>query len=137
MIIPDLVSAVASTGLSGRQVTCSTNELAIMQPPSGQTCGQYLQSYADTAMGAIYNPSATSDCEFCSVQNADQFLASVAISYSTRWRDYGIGFAYIVFNIFMAVLLYYLFRVRKGSGKTFAERIQPFTRAFRRENKGE
>jgi ATP-binding cassette subfamily G (WHITE) protein 2 (PDR) len=119
----DLVSAIAATGLSGRKVTCSTNELAVMQPPRGMTCGDYLQPYAKVAGGSIYNPSATSNCHYCPMSNADQFLGSVAISYSTRWRNYGIGFAYIVFNIFMAVVLYYLIRVRKGSGKAMSERL--------------
>jgi len=125
-----LVSAIASTGLSGRTVKCSTTELAIMQPNAGQTCGDYLQPYADLAKGSIYNPQATADCEYCAAQNADQFLASVAISYSTRWRDYGIGFAYIVFNIFMAVLLYWFFRVRKSSGKGLGERFSHMVPPF-------
>jgi len=81
-----------------------------------------------------------SNCEYCSISNADQFLESVAISYTTRWRDYGIGFAYIVFNIFMAVLLYYLIRVRKGSGKGVGERFAPLLGLFKKdaskENKG-
>jgi ATP-binding cassette subfamily G (WHITE) protein 2 (PDR) len=128
----DMVSAIASSGLSGRQVTCSTTEMAIMQPPSGQTCGQYLQTYADEAMGAIYNPNATSDCEFCPARDADQFLKSVSISYSTEWRDYGIGFAYIFFNIFMAVVLYYMFRVRKSSGKSMGARFAPLVKIFNR-----
>jgi ATP-binding cassette subfamily G (WHITE) protein 2 (PDR) len=115
-----------------------------MQPDAGQTCGEYLSSYVSTlpvaARGSIYNPSATSDCQYCSVANADQFLASVSISYTTRWRDYGIGFSYIVFNISMAVLLYYLIRVRRGSGKGLGERLSPLLALFRKdaskENKG-
>jgi ATP-binding cassette, subfamily G (WHITE), member 2, PDR len=122
-ISPDLVSAIASTGVSGRSVVCAANELAVMQPPAGQTCGEYLGGYASVAMGSIYNPNATSDCQYCPIRNADEYLAASSITYSTRWRNYGIGFAYIAFNIFAAVLLYYLFRVRKSSGKGFAERF--------------
>ncbi|TVY15202.1 ZEB2-regulated ABC transporter 1 [Lachnellula arida] len=113
-----LVSAIASTGLSGKTVHCSNNELAIMQPLAGQTCGDYLTPYAKLAGGTIYNKDARADCQYCSISTSDQFLNSVSISYNTRWRDYGIGWAYIVFNIFTAVLLYYLIRVRKGSGKS-------------------
>lgn len=128
-----LVSAIASTGLSGRQVKCSSNELAIMQPIQGMTCGDYLNSYANLSGGQVVNPLATSNCEFCSLRNADQFLKSVSISYTTRWRNYGIGFAYIFFNIFMAVMLYYLIRVRKGSGKGIGERIAPILRIFKKD----
>lgn len=111
-----------------------------MQPPSGISCGEYLTPYANVTGGRIYNPSATANCQYCTVSNADQFLTSVAIKYTTRWRDYGIGFAYIVFNIFMAVLLYYLIRVRKGSGKSMAEKFAPILGLFKKdpkENKGE
>jgi ATP-binding cassette subfamily G (WHITE) protein 2 (PDR) len=129
----DLVSAIASTGLSGRQVICSQNELAVMQPPAGSTCGAYLSPYASAAGGRIYNPDATSNCQYCSASNADQFLESVAISYSTRWRDYGIGFAFIGFNIGMAVLLYYVVRVRKGSGRGVGERLGMVLGLFRKD----
>lgn len=128
----DLVSAIASTGLSGRQVICSDNELAVMQPPAGDTCGSYLQSYATAAGGSIYNPEAMADCQYCSSSNADQFLSSVAISYTTRWRDYGIVFVYIFFNIFMAVLLYYLIRVRKSSGKSLKEKFGALGALFKK-----
>ena len=112
-----------------------------MQPRAGETCGVYLADYAAVGGGRIYNPDATSDCQYCTASNADQFLQSVAISYTTRWRDYGIGFAFIGFNICMAVLLYYLIRVRKGSGKSMAEKLSPVLGLFKKdpkkENKGE
>lgn len=64
------------------------------------------------------------------------------MSYSTRWRNYGLGFAYIVFNICAAVLLYYLLRVRKWGG--VRERLAPVLGLFKRkkedkrkESKGE
>ncbi|OWP01031.1 hypothetical protein B2J93_6505 [Marssonina coronariae] len=113
-----LVSAISSTGLSGRPVQCSSNEIAVMQPPPNTSCGAYLSGYASASGGALYNPSATADCQFCTATVADQFLTQVAISYRTRWRDYGIGFAFIVFNICAAVFLYYFFRVRKAEGKS-------------------
>ncbi|KAH6669801.1 putative ABC transporter CDR4 [Halenospora varia] len=136
-----LVAAIASTGLAGREVQCSSREIIIVQPPTGRTCGDYLNSYAKLSGGAIYNPTANADCQLCSLTNTDQFLGSVSITYGTRWRDYGIGFAFIFFNIFMAVLLYYLIRVRKGSGKGIGERLAPILGLFKKhpkkENKGE
>jgi ATP-binding cassette subfamily G (WHITE) protein 2 (PDR) len=97
--------------LAGRQVYCSDREISVFEPPAGQTCGAYLSNYATAAGGVIQNPGATSACEYCSLSNSDQFLASVSISYSDRWRNFGILFAFIAFNIFMAVLTYWLFRV--------------------------
>lgn len=63
------------------------------------------------------NPSATANCEYCPVTNADQLLAAFRIYWNDRWRNFGIFWTYIVFDIFMAVLLYNLFRVRKASAR--------------------
>jgi ATP-binding cassette subfamily G (WHITE) protein 2 (PDR) len=104
-----------------------------MQPTAGKSCGEYLGAFQRVAMGSIYNPNDTSDCQYCPLANSDQYLASVSISYTTRWRNYGIGFSYIVFNIFMAAVLYYLFRVRKGSGKGMGERLQPLLGLFKKD----
>ncbi len=108
-----LVNGIAATGVHGRNVVCAANELSRFDPPIGQTCQAYLADYLKTAPGQLMNPMATSQCEYCPLSTADQFLASVALSWSTRWRNYGIGFAYIIFNIVVAILLYYTFRVSK------------------------
>jgi ATP-binding cassette subfamily G (WHITE) protein 2 (PDR) len=105
------IGGLVATMLAGRQVYCSDRELSVFDPPNGSTCGAYLQEYASLAGGTIQNPSATSSCEYCSLSNSNQFLASASISYGDRWRNFGILFAFILFNVFIAVLTYYLFRV--------------------------
>ena len=95
-----MISGWAGTGLTGRLVECARNELAVFDPPSGQTCRQYLADYfAAGAPGQLLNPSATSGCEYCPLTSADQFLAATNVYASQRWRNFGIGFAYIVFNV--------------------------------------
>jgi ATP-binding cassette subfamily G (WHITE) protein 2 (PDR) len=107
------VGGMAGTQVHNRQVVCSTSELSIFNPPSGQTCMQYLQKYATAAGGQILNPEATSDCNYCPLTVADQSLAGSGIFYSQRWRNFGIMWAFIAFNIFMAVTMYYLMRVKR------------------------
>ncbi|KAJ5334695.1 hypothetical protein N7452_007098 [Penicillium brevicompactum] len=107
------IGGMAAAQLHGRQVECSHSELSIFNPPSGQTCMQYLQKYADAAGGRIMNGNATSDCEYCPLAVADQSLASFGINYDDRWRNFGIMWAFIAFNIFMAVIMYYLVRVKR------------------------
>ena len=117
-----LVSGWAAIGLRGRVVHCARQELAIFDPPSGQTCGEYLQRYLNNgAPGSLYNPQATSSCEYCPLKSANQFLAGSSIYPDQAWRDFGIGWSYVVFNIFAAVALYYLFRVRKVSINSLAK----------------
>ncbi|KAJ6624079.1 ABC-2 type transporter-domain-containing protein [Mycena sp. CBHHK59/15] len=86
------------------------------EPPSGQTCGQYLATYIANAGGYLTNPDASSACEFCSTATTDQFLgASFNIFYSHHWRDAGLMFAYIGFNILGLYALTYFFRIRTTS----------------------
>ena len=118
------VGGMASTQLHNRQVVCSAAELAIFDPPSGQTCGQYLMKYATVAGGKLLNPEATSDCSYCSLQVADQYLATTNIFYSERWRNFGIMWAFIIFNIFIATIMYYLVRVKRWNSADLKESVK-------------
>ncbi|KAL6811883.1 ABC-2 type transporter domain-containing protein [Trichoderma camerunense] len=113
------VAGIVATELHGRQIICSQSELSIFNPPSGQTCGEYLAPFLQQAPGQLQNPSSTSNCAYCQLSNADQYLAGSEIFWSDRWRNYGIVWAYIVFNIFTAITLYYLFRVKKWNNLHF------------------
>ncbi|PGH12263.1 hypothetical protein AJ80_06777 [Polytolypa hystricis UAMH7299] len=113
------IGGLAAIGLHDRRVECAENEFAKFDPPAGSTCGQYLSRYLDAgAPGRLYNPTATSQCRYCPLQNGDQFLAGSEIHWGDRWRNFGLGWAYILFNIGAAVVLYYLLRVRKSKPKS-------------------
>lgn len=111
------IGGIVSTVLHGRPVECAERETSIFNPPSGQTCAEYLEPMLSTASGVLQNPSDSEACRYCTIRNADEFLAVSNIYYSERWRNYGIFWAFIGFNMFVAVLTYYLFRVKKWSRK--------------------
>lgn len=115
------ISSLVSTMLHGRNIVCSASETSTFNPPAGQTCQAYLADYLRTAPGTLQNPNDTSNCRYCSLRTSDQLLAGSNVTYGTRWRDFGIVWAYVFFNIFVAVLTYYFFRVKKwnkGTGKS-------------------
>lgn len=115
------ISGIVATMLHGRVVTCSSTETAVFNPPQGTTCGEYLAPFTASAPGLLQNPDDTSGCRYCPFTVADQYLAGSKIFWSDRWRNYGIVWAFILFDIFMAVTLYYVFRVKKwntGSKKS-------------------
>ena len=112
-----IVSALSGAALHGRPVVCAQNELVVFQPPGGQTCGTYLADFLATAPGQLLDPAAMQDCSYCSLSNADEFLAGYDVSYHARWRNFGIVWGFIVFNIFMTFTLYYLFRVKTWKRK--------------------
>lgn len=106
------VSGIVATIVHGRPVECSATELSTFDPPANQTCQQYLELYLERSPGTLLNPKALSNCQLCGLTTADQFVSQSKINWEDRWRNWGIGWVYIVFNIAVAVLLYYLFRVR-------------------------
>ena len=106
-----------SAGVANTKLICSSVELAIFNPPSGQTCGEYMSDYISSKGGAVYNPNATYACEFCSATSTNTFLQAVFISYSDRWRNFGLMWVYIIANIFGCILIYWLARVPKQRSK--------------------
>jgi ATP-binding cassette, subfamily G (WHITE), member 2, PDR len=70
-----LIAGMTGNGLDGRAVECSSSELSVFNPPSGMTCGSYLQQYLEVAPGKLYDYNATTNCQYCALQSADQVLA--------------------------------------------------------------
>ncbi|KAI8989100.1 pleiotropic drug resistance ABC transporter [Trametes punicea] len=111
-----LIEALLGQALGKMPIQCSPVELVTIQPPLGQTCSQYLNSYISLAGGYITNPDATSGCQYCSFSTTDAFLGtSFNIFYSHHWRDLGIFAAFICFNVFCIYSFTYIFRVRSGN----------------------
>ncbi|KAK6214927.1 ABC transporter cdr4 [Colletotrichum tabaci] len=112
-----LVSAILSTGLANSQVTCSSNEYIHFNPPANETCEDYMSNYIGAMGGYLEDPTARTDCSFCSIENTNAFLTSISSNFDNRWRDFGIGMVYIFVNIFAALGLYWLLRMPKGRKK--------------------
>lgn len=72
-----------------------------------------MQNYTAAAGGYLLDNNATTDCNFCSLSDTNSFLAQVNVYYKDRWRNFGIMWVYIIFNVCGAILLYYLARVPK------------------------
>ena len=128
-----LVSSMLSVGVANTNVVCADYELMRMDPPNSQTCGEYLGPYIRAAGGYIDEPNATSNCGLCPIDDTNVFLASVSSYYSERWRNFGIMWAYVIFNIVAAVFIYWWARVPKNkktkglnnqTGKSKAESVK-------------
>ncbi|RYP42698.1 hypothetical protein DL767_000067 [Monosporascus sp. MG133] len=111
-----LVSGVMSASIYGSEVVCAPNEELQMVPPMNLTCGEFLGPYASATGGQMLNPTATDVCRYCPLSSTSQFLANFNIDYADRWRNFGLLWVYIGFNVAAAVVIYWLFRVPKGVG---------------------
>ncbi|KAL8949372.1 MAG: hypothetical protein Q9222_004508 [Ikaeria aurantiellina] len=133
-----LVNGMLATGLANSKVTCADIEYLTFNPRNGETCGQYMQDFSNLNGGYVLDENATSDCRFCTVSDTNVYLRQLSSEYSTRWRNFGIMWAFIIFNIAAALLLYWLARVPRKqkvqeSPPPGASRTQ--TRASRQQTK--
>ncbi|GKT65447.1 ABC-2 type transporter [Colletotrichum tofieldiae] len=111
-----IVSGMLSTAVANTEVVCAANEFLHFDPPSGETCMQFMSDYIQQRGGYLFDNNATTDCQFCTIQYTNVFLAGVKSDYADRWRNFGIAWVYIIFNIFAALGLYWLARVPKKGG---------------------
>ncbi len=82
------------------EINCSSTELVTVDPPSGQLCGSFLQGYILRVGGYVTNPDAAIGCQFCSARTTDQWMGpNFNIYYEHHWRNFGIFWGYIVFNV--------------------------------------
>jgi ABC-type multidrug transport system permease subunit len=80
-------------------VNCRANELATFNPPDGQTCGAYLNSYMTTVNpGAnLLNPEAVSGCQVCTYTSGTDYLRTINITDKTDgWMMIGISGIFVV-----------------------------------------
>lgn len=113
-----LMNGMAVAGLKGSRIACSGAELLQIDLPkavvdAGTTCGAYMESYVQMAGGYVANPGALSECQFCPVSETNEILKSFGMRLEDPWRNAGLMVVYIVFNISMAFLFYWL-----GRGQT-------------------
>ena len=66
-----LIGGTLSAAVNNIPVVCSPSELVRFNPPSGQTCGVYAVDFLTTSLGYLVNGNATSNCEYCSLSNAN------------------------------------------------------------------
>ena len=94
---------MVSTELHGLEITCKADEFAVFNPPDGQSCGQWAGAFVQAYGGYIDNPDATDACRYCQYRVGDEFFVPLNISYSNRWRDAWILFAYVIFNALITI----------------------------------
>ncbi|KAH7156569.1 ABC-2 type transporter-domain-containing protein [Dactylonectria macrodidyma] len=110
-----VVEGLLSTSMANAQASCEPNEFIKFTAPNDTSCGAYLKSYMERAGGYVNNPTAGngSECQYCTISDSNSFLDSIQVSFDNRWRDFGILWAFILFNTAAALGIYWLVRVPK------------------------
>jgi ABC-type multidrug transport system ATPase subunit/ABC-type multidrug transport system permease subunit len=104
-----LLGSMLTTVIHDLPVRCTSSEFARFSPTNGQTCEQYAGGFAQQFGGYLNNPSATADCEYCQYAVGDGYSDFLGVYYRNRWRDYGIFWAYIIFDVLVIMLFTWLY----------------------------
>ncbi|CZR65741.1 probable multidrug resistance protein CDR1 [Phialocephala subalpina] len=109
-----LVAGMLTTAVADTDLVCATNELLRFDALPGQNCSAYLAPYINI-LGGYLQPSTegSARCEFCPYGNTDQYLALLDMHYDQSWRNFGILWVFILFNVCFAFFVYWLVRVPK------------------------
>ncbi|KAK6845835.1 hypothetical protein PG987_001023 [Apiospora arundinis] len=111
-----LINSMLSVSIANTEVVCADNEYLKFDAPSGQDCGKYLSIWIESVGGYLQN-NETSSCNYCPIKETNKYLEQIGSNYDDRWRNFGIMWAFIIFNIFGALFFYWLIRVPKGAKK--------------------
>lgn len=97
-------------------VNCRETELAIFPPPSGQTCGAYLEEFLQ-GMGRasnLLNPEATDSCRVCQYTTGTDYLQTLNLNeWVYGWRNVGI-IGIFVFSGYALVFALMALRTKKS-----------------------
>ncbi|KAK5172741.1 uncharacterized protein LTR77_002861 [Saxophila tyrrhenica] len=100
-----------------KPVRCRPNELALFDPPAGQTCASYLQAYQN-GMGAatnLLNPNASSGCQVCQYTTGADYLRTLNLEEKYfGWRNAGLV---VVFTVGIYGLVFLLMKLRTKQTK--------------------
>ncbi|CAI4213418.1 unnamed protein product [Parascedosporium putredinis] len=111
-----LVSGMLSTAVANTDVVCADNEILHFAPFNNMSCIEYLGPFMKEAGGYLIDENSTTECQFCAISDTNVFLKATKVDYADRWRNFGIVWAYIIFNVVGALVMYWLVRVPKKGG---------------------
>jgi ABC-type multidrug transport system permease subunit len=98
-----------------KPVTCRPNEVALFDPPAGQTCAEYLEAY-QSGMGAatnLLNPNDTAACQVCQYTTGADYLRTLNLDDKHfGWRNAGLVVVF-VFGIYGLVYLMMKLRTKQ------------------------
>ncbi|KAK2926104.1 AAA ATPase domain [Fusarium oxysporum f. sp. vasinfectum] len=115
-----LIGAMISNGVGKQELTCSEIEFLQFQTPENLTCGEYVGQFVQAVGGTLSNPGSNQTCLYCPIASTDTYLTTMSIRYSERWRNFGLLWAFIVFDVIAALAAYWLIRVpKKGTRLLF------------------
>ncbi|CAO1600483.1 ATP-binding cassette transporter snq2 [Xanthoria calcicola] len=93
------------------QVQCAPQEAAYFDPPPGQTCSQYARDFVtQAARGYLLDPDATTACGYCPYRTGVEYMATLNVVPSDKWKYLAIFLAFCISN--WALVYFFIWTVR-------------------------
>ena len=110
------IGGVLAATMRDVPVQCDSQEAARFNPPPGQTCGQYAGDFVRGAgQGYLMNPGATADCGYCQYGNGVEYIRSLNVEPSDKWKYLPIFLAFCISNWALVYFFIYTVRVKGWS----------------------
>jgi ABC-type multidrug transport system permease subunit len=90
-----------SAGIANIHVVCDSIEYLHVNHPSNKTSLQYIS----LAGGYLLDENATKEGNSCSVKDTNTLLRGLHSDNSDQWKNSGLTWVFVVFNIFSAVCI--------------------------------
>ena len=115
-----IIEGMMGNVIHDQPVQCEPKEFNVLYPPSGMSCDDYLGDFSWTfdkappeSRTGYYEQGPNGTCHYCVMRHGEDYLQSILLDSSHRYRDIGFIIAYIAFNYGLYIFLYYMFRVHK------------------------
>ena len=105
------IGGIIASTLSNITVHCTSSETTQFNPPPGQTCAQYASAFVQQAgQGYLTNPDAVSACGYCQYRNGVEFMRTLNVDPSDKWKFCGIFAGFCCSN--WALVYFFVWTVR-------------------------
>ncbi|KAL2203403.1 hypothetical protein CC79DRAFT_1279575 [Sarocladium strictum] len=108
------IGGLLSATLTGQPVECNEQETARFSAPPGQSCEDYAGDFVKSAGGYLLNTSSD-ECQYCPYSSGDDYLATINIAASDKWRNFGVFLMFCITNWMLVYFFIYTVRVRGWS----------------------
>ncbi|GAA5828045.1 hypothetical protein JCM11251_005707 [Rhodosporidiobolus azoricus] len=98
-----LISGLVTNELEGLDIRCLDREYRTIEPPAGQSCGEYLNPYIGAAGGYLFDENATSNCQYCQYSQGSDFYEPLGMDFGQRYAYILYFLAYCAFNAALTV----------------------------------
>jgi ABC-type multidrug transport system ATPase subunit/ABC-type multidrug transport system permease subunit len=104
------IGGVLAATLDGIPITCKPSETARFTPPPGRSCASYAGAFVANSPGYFIDPDAMDLCMYCPYSSGNDYLSTLNIKASDKWRDFGIFLAFCISN--WALVYFFIWAVR-------------------------